>query len=274
MKPSRFEYQRPADLASVIRLVQDDDRVVKIVAGSQSLGPMLNLRLVQPDLLVDITAVPELKRVEVAGDSVTIGSCVTHADIEDGRVPDVTGGALPKVARGIAYRAVRNRGTVGGSLVHADPSADWVATLSAIDAQVLVTGPSGQRWLPVDAFMTGVFEVDLNPGEVVEAVRIPRLSAAARWGFYKLCRKTGEFAHAMSAVLHDPQRSVCRVVLGATESRPIVVRDARFLFPGGRLDVEAARQLLVDAGHSDAITNQIHLAALKRAAERAEQPCN
>ena len=274
MKPSRFEYERPADLASVIRLIQDEDRVVKIIAGSQSLGPMLNLRLVQPDLLVDITGIPELKRVEIGKDTITIGACVTHADIEDGRVPDVTGGALSKVARGIAYRAVRNRGTLGGSLVHADPSADWVSSLAAIGADVLIAGPSGQRWVPVDAFMTGVFEVDLGPGELLEAVRIPRLSAAARWGFHKICRKTGEFAHALSVVLHDPQRSVCRVVVGATESKPIVVRDARALFPDGRhLDVDAARELLTDAGHNDAIDNQIHLAALKRAVERAEQPC-
>jgi carbon-monoxide dehydrogenase medium subunit len=273
MKPSRFDYERPADLASVIRLIQREDIVVKIIAGSQSLGPMLNLRLVQPDLLVDITGIPELKRVEVSDEAIVIGACVTHADIEDGRVPDVTGGALSKVARGIAYRAVRNRGTLGGSIVHADPSADWISSLAAIGAEVLIAGPSGQRRLPIDAFMTGVFEVDLAPGEMLEAVRIPRLSGSARWGYHKLCRKTGEFAHAIGAVLHDPERSVCRVVMGATESKPIVMSDARSLFPDGRrLDVDAARKLLTGAGHADALDNQIHLAALKRAVERAEQP--
>ena len=273
MKPSRFDYERPASLAEVVRLIQRDDIVVKIIAGSQSLGPMLNLRLVQPDLLVDITGIPELKRVEVSDDAIVIGACVTHADIEDGRVPDVTGGALSRVARGIAYRAVRNRGTLGGSLVHADPSADWISSLAAIGAEVLIAGPSGQRCMQIDAFMTSVFEVDLGPGEMLEAVRIPRLSRSARWGYHKLCRKTGEFAHAIGVVLHDPERAVCRVVLGATESRPIVVRDARPLFPDGRrLDVDAARKLLTDAGHADALDNQIHLAALKRAVDRAEQP--
>ena len=273
MKPSKFDYERPADLLSVIRLIQRDDIVVKIIAGSQSLGPMLNLRLVQPDLLVDITGIKELKRVEVSQEAIIIGACVTHADIEDGRVPDVTGGALSKVARGIAYRAVRNRGTLGGSLVHADPSADWISSLAAIGAEVLIAGPSGQRRVAVDAFMTGVFEVDLGPGEMLEAVRIPRLSASARWGYHKLCRKTGEFAHAIGVVLHDPERSVCRVVLGATESRPVVLNDARALFPDGhRLDVAAARELLTGAGHADTLDNQIHLAALKRAVDRAEQP--
>lgn len=277
MKPSRFDYERPADLASVIRLIQREDIVVKIVAGSQSLGPMLNLRLVQPDLLVDITGIPELKRVEVSDDAIVIGACVTHADIEDGRVPDVTGGALSKVARAIAYRAVRNRGTIGGSLVHADPSADWISSLAAIGAEVLITGPAGQRRLAIEDFMTGVFEVALESGEMLEAVRIPRLSANARWGYHKLCRKTGEFAHAIGAVLHDPDRSVCRVVLGATESTPIVLTDARALFNGElrdglarRLDLDAVRHTLTSAGMTDPLENQIHIAALKRAVDRAE----
>src|SRR5690606_18469272 len=155
-------------------------------AGSQSLGPMLNLRLVQPDLLVDITHIPEFKRVEETTDGVTLGACITHADIEDKRVPDVTHGALPSVARGIAYRAVRNRGTVGGSLVHADPAADWVTSLAAIGATVRIVGPSGERQIPVEDLMTSVFETDLGPGDLVDSVFIPRLSADARWGHCKL----------------------------------------------------------------------------------------
>ena len=273
MKPARFDYERPARLADAVALLQREDLVVKVLAGGQSLGPMLNLRLVRPGLLVDITAIPELKRVEESADSIVIGACVTHADIEDGRVPDIGGGALQRVARGIAYRAVRNRGTLGGSLVHADPSADWVSTLAALGAEVLVAGPAGRRGVPADAFMTSVFEVDLGPGEMVEAVRIPRLSSGARWGFHKLCRKTGEFAHAIGVVLQDPARDVCRVVLGATESRPVVLRDARPLFPdGGRLDVEAARRLLTASGHTDPLQNQTHLAALSRAVDKAHQP--
>lgn len=273
MKPSRFDYERPADVATVIRLLQREDINVKIVAGSQSLGPMLNMRLVQPDLLVDITGIAALKRVEVDADALVIGACVTHADIEDMRVPDVTGGAMAKVARGIAYRAVRSRGTVGGSLAHADPSADWISCLAALGAQALIAGPDGRREMPVGDFMTGVFESALGPAEILEAVRVPRLSGQARWGFHKLCRKTGELAQAIGVVLHDPERAVCRLVIGATESRPIVVGDAHSLFRNGReLDVEAARQLLVDAGHADALDNQLHIAALKRAAARAEQP--
>jgi aerobic carbon-monoxide dehydrogenase medium subunit len=276
VKPSRFDYERPADLAGVIALTRRDDITVKILAGGQSLGPMLNLRLVQLDLLVDITGIPELKRVEENTDAIIAGACVTHADIEDGRVPDVTGGALPEVARGIAYRAVRNRGTLGGSLSHADPSADWVACLAAIGAEVLLRGPAGSRSLAIEDFVTGVFEVALDPGELLEAVRIPRLSRNARWGYCKICRKTGELAQAIGAVLHDPERAVFRAVIGATESRPIVVSDAASLFGStpragfpATFDPGAAARALSAAGMTDPIDNQIHVVALKRAIARA-----
>ena len=276
MKPSRFDYERPADLAGVIALTRREDIAVKILAGGQSLGPMLNLRLVQPDVLVDITGIPELKRVEENADAIIVGACVTHADIEDGRVPDVTGGALTDVARGIAYRAVRNRGTLGGSLSHADPSADWVASLAAIGATVLIRGPAGSRSLAIEDFVTGVFEVALDPGELLEAVRIPRLSRSARWGYYKICRKTGELAQAIGAVLHDPERSVFRAVIGATESTPIVFSDVTSLFGGtlraglpAAFDAGAAARVLSAAGMTDPYDNRIHVVALKRAIDRA-----
>lgn len=279
MKPSAFDYERPADLDGLIALTRREDLFVKMLAGGQSLGPMLNLRLVQPDLLVDITAIPELKRVEETADAVILGACVTHADIEDGRVPDATGGALPRVARGIAYRAVRNRGTIGGSLVHADPAADWISCLAAIDAEAMILGPSGRRAIPIDEFMTGVFQVALEPGELVEAVRIPRLSLGARWGFHKISRKTGEMAQAIGAILHDPARDVLRAVIGATESVPIVFSGAAPLFsgsPGSGLakafDASAAVRALEDSGITDAVDRQLHLVALKRAIDQAARP--
>ena len=276
MKPSRFDYERPADLAGAIALNRREDLAVKILAGGQSLGPMLNLRLAQPDMLVDITGIPELKRVEVSDDGIIVGACVTHADFEDERVPDVTGGALPRVARGIAYRAVRTRGTIGGSLSHADPSADWSSSLAAIGAEVIIRGPAGQRRLAIEDFITGVFEVALEQGEILEAVRIPRLSRSARFGFYKICRKPGELAQAIGAILHDPERSVFRAVFGATTSTPIVISNATSLFGGappaggmGVFDSGAAASVLIAAGMTDRFDNQIHVAALKRAIDRA-----
>ena len=276
MKAAPFDYERPRDVDAVIALAAREDLVVKLIAGGQSLGPMLNLRLAQPDVLVDITHIPELKRVEESGDAVTLGACVTHADIEDGRVPDATGSALPSVAGDIAYRAVRNRGTIGGSLAHADPAADWISALAAMGADALVRGPAGGRTLPVATLMTGAFETTLAAGELIEAVRIPKFSARARWGYYKIARKTGEMAQAIGAFLHDPGRAVCRAVMGATESLPVVFEDAAVLFgsdareiAASKFDSSVAMQALDRAAVSDALTRRLHVTALKRAIQRA-----
>jgi carbon-monoxide dehydrogenase medium subunit len=276
VKPVNFDYARPADLAAAIALIDDESRSVKLLAGGQSLGPMLNMRLVQPDLIVDITGIAELKQVRNEADAIIVGACVTHADFEDRRVPDVTHGALPSVASGIAYRAVRNRGTIGGSLSHADPSADWISILSAIGAKVTLRGPAGCRTITVEDYMLGALEADLRPGEVLTAIIIPKLGRGARWGYYKSCRKTGEFAHAIGAFLLDPERGVSRAVIGATESRPILIADARKIIGdgnGGRsspaFDPEAAAEAVETEGISDPIERQTHVVALRRAIERA-----
>ena len=258
----------------VAALLAENGRSVKVVAGSQSLGPMLNMRLVQPDLLVDITGIDELRQVKEETDGVVIGACVTHSDIEDGRVPDVTGGALPSVARGIAYRAVRNRGTIGGSLTHADPSADWISILCRRSArQSTLRGPQGVRTIPVEDYMLGALEADLRPGELLVSVKAPRLSRSARWGYYKICRKTGEFAHAIGAFVVDPDRGVCRAVIGATESRPIVVADARAHHrrrrSGSLRWPSRRRRWRAPAGMNDPLDRQTHVVALRRAVERA-----
>jgi carbon-monoxide dehydrogenase medium subunit len=277
VKPVRFDYMRPADLAAAVTAASSEDAAVKFLAGGQSLGPMLNLRLVQPDLLVDITGIAALKRVDEAPEAITIGSCITHADIEDGRVPDVTGGALRSVAAGIAYRAVRNRGTIGGSLAHADPSADWISLLAALGAQAIVQGVREERRIPVESLMAGVFECNLPAGELLSGVRIPRFSSAVRWGYYKSCRKTGEFAQAIGAYLHDPDRAVCRAVIGATGGKPIVFTDARALFGGAPapqkpIDRTLINQAMVAHGMTDPIEQQMHFACLRRAIAQAEQP--
>jgi carbon-monoxide dehydrogenase medium subunit len=275
VKPVRFDYERPGELAGALALGGRTDGVVKFLAGGQSLGPMLNLRLVQPDLLVDITAIAELKQVEESAESITIGSCVTHADIEDGRVPDATNGALVAVAAGIAYRAVRNRGTIGGSIVHADPSGDWLCALAALGATVIARADKEERRIPIEDFMVGVFETSLQPGELVTAIEIPRLSRAARWGYYKACRKTGEFAHAIGAFVRDPERAFCRAAIGATGSKPIVLGEASKLFGGehpaaAAIDVERVRKSMRAGGLVDSIDQQVHLAVLRRAIAQAE----
>jgi aerobic carbon-monoxide dehydrogenase medium subunit len=275
VKAVNFAYERPRQLADAVRLIAAHDVHTKVLAGGQSLGPMLNMRLVTPELIVDITGLGELKRAERQGDWLVLGACVTHADIEDGRVPDVTNGAMCAVASGIAYRAVRNRGTIGGSLTNADPSADWVSVLAALGAEAAIRGGGGARTIAVEDYVTGALENALHPGELLEAVRVPALSPKAQWGYYKVCRKTGEYALAIGAILLDRPRSVFRAVIGATERRPLVVTDARKLFGGtdrlGNFDQGAADAMLQNLGMVDQLDRQIHVVALARAAQKAER---
>jgi carbon-monoxide dehydrogenase medium subunit len=273
VKPVNFSYERPRHLDDAIGLLADQRAHTKVLAGGQSLGPMLNLRLVQPDLIIDITALEQLKQAEKLRDYLVLGACVTHADIEDGRVPDVTNGAMRAVAAGIAYRAVRNRGTIGGSLTNADPSADWVSALLALGAEAVVRGASGSRTLAVEDYVTGALETMLGTDELLEAIRVPTQSASAQWGYYKVCRKTGEYAHAIGAVLLDRPRDVFRAVIGATERKPLALPDARALFGGStdlaQFDSGAADMMLQSIGMSDPLDRQIHIVALTRAVRQA-----
>lgn len=274
MKPAKFEIVRPASLAEACQVLAQSDGAAKPIAGGQSLGPMLNLRLTQPGILVDITAIPELVRIEESDGVVTFGACVSTASIEDGLFP--TGGLamLPDVARRIAYRAVRNRGTIGGSLCHADPAADWMAALLALEGECLITGVTGSRAVPLGEFMQSAFEVRLDKGELLDAIRIPRTAAGAKWAYEKISRKTGEFALAIGAVLSDPERGVCRAVAGATDGRPIVIEDARTLGASSKgtaaaFDQTAAARLLTEGGLREESARQFHVAALGRAYLRA-----
>jgi carbon-monoxide dehydrogenase medium subunit len=276
MKPAPFGYERPRDLQAALAVLHEADSSAKIIAGAQSLGPMLNLRLVEPELIVDITGLAELKQVERRNDELVLGACVTHADIEDGRIPDVTRGAMQGVAGNIAYRAVRNRGTVGGSLSHADPSADWVSALSALDAKLTLRSLAGARMVTMEDFIVGALESALRSGEIVETIHIPTIPASAHWGYVKACRKTGEFAHAIGAVMIDPSAATARVVIGALDSAPIVITNAAELFGGRvagdykeRFDARVADALLAKAGIANAVHRHIHLNVLKRAVQEA-----
>jgi aerobic carbon-monoxide dehydrogenase medium subunit len=264
MKPAAFDYEKPADVASAVKLLAASEGTAKVLAGGQSLGPMLNLRLAQPALLVDVRSVERLREVKTTADALILGACTTHAAIEDGLVPDVTRGLMRKVASDVAYRAVRNRGTIGGSLCHADPAADWVSTMVLLSAVAIVQGARGAREIAIEEFVSGAFACALADDEILVAIRIPKLSAAARWGYYKFCRKPGEFAEALAAVLVDPERSLCRAVIGAIHGAPHVIADARALVEN--FDESAALAAVDAAGvGDDAYERQIHYTALKRA---------
>jgi carbon-monoxide dehydrogenase medium subunit len=266
MKPVAFDYARPASVAEAVRMLAGNPGA-KVLAGGQTLGPMLNLRLAQPALLVDITRIPELAAVTEDADAVTIGATVTHAAIEDGRVTDPTGGFLRRVAHGIAYRAVRTRGTIGGSLAHADPAADWLSCLSALGAEVLIAGPGGTRRVPVAKFVHGAMETALAGDELLTAVRIPKSSPDARFGFHKICRKTGEFADAIGVAMHEPARQTMRLATSTQAGAPIVI-DAHdpHTARGQSPDAAELQQRLVLAGLTgDAYDLKLHAVAVRRA---------
>jgi carbon-monoxide dehydrogenase medium subunit len=265
MKAPRFDYEKPKTLDAALALLAQGGDGAKVLAGGQSLGPLLNLRLAQPELLVDVRSLAELTGAHEKDDAVVLGACITHAAIEDGRTPDPTVGLLRSVARGIAYRAVRNRGTLGGSLAHADPAADWVTVMALLDAAILVRGPNGERRLPAATFMTGPLTTRLSPAEIIVGIELRRCSPRARTGYFKFNRKPGEFAEAIAAVLDDPAHGVRRAVIAPTQSAPFVIADASPFVD--RFDEVAARGAVSSAGFAaGTYEHQVRLVALKRAA--------
>jgi aerobic carbon-monoxide dehydrogenase medium subunit len=270
MKAAAFALVRPASLDAALEALADPSVFTKPLAGGQSLGPMLNLRVAQPERLVDLGALDALTPVTETDTAVTFGARTTHAAIEDGRVPDPTRGLMPSVAAHIAYRAIRNRGTLGGSLAHADPAADWVSAMTLLDATLVIAGRAGPREVAMARFMDGAFTTALGDDELLVAVRVPRLPPSARWGWIKLNRKPGEFAHAIGAVLVDRERDVWRAVIGATQGTPLRV--------DGRDAVAALRErepllaALDEAGLAadDVAGRQLHAVALERAFAQAD----
>jgi carbon-monoxide dehydrogenase medium subunit len=270
MKAAQYDYARPAGCGEAVSLLQQSAGMGKVLGGGQSLGPMMNLRLAQPELLVDVRGIAVLRACDEQPDAVTLGAAVTHADIEDRRVPDPSCGLMPYVAAGIAYRAVRNRGTLGGSLAHADPAADWINLMALLDAQYLLEGPGGRRTVAGAGWMAGAFTTALAEDELLTAVRIARLSASARWSYYKFNRKTGEFAEAIGAFVNDPARGVRRGLIGATDGAPYVIEDAAPLLDGWDARY-AAIQLQAAGLQPNSYEYRVHEVALRRAAEDISQ---
>lgn len=220
MKAASFDYQRPTTIDEAIRILREGDGRTKVISGSQSLGPMLNLRLTRPQQVVDVSGLPELRTVREDSGWIRIGAAVTHSELEDGVYPLLQGTLMQTVAGGVAYRGIRNRGTIGGSLAHADPAADWVLVAIALGAQVEIASHSGIRRVEADAFMVGAYTTALAQDDLLTAIWVPKLSSIARWGHHKLCRKTGEFAEASCVAVFDGERRLARIALGALDGAP------------------------------------------------------
>jgi carbon-monoxide dehydrogenase medium subunit len=277
MKPAPFDYARVTNTAEAVAALSRDEGGAKLIAGGQSLVPMLNLRLAPVDLLVDIGGIAELRQSQETGDAVGLGACVTHAEIEDGAAPDPARGLMRRVAGGIAYRAIRNAGTIGGSLALADPSAEWPVTLLALGAKVETLGPAGARTIPVETFLLGAYTTALAENELITRIAVPRVSPEARWGVFKLCRKTGEFATSVAVVVIDAGRGVRRIALGGTGGAPLLLERTAATLDGKAWSLaladriaEAVRAELAatDRGF-DAFALQVHAASIVRAAREA-----
>jgi aerobic carbon-monoxide dehydrogenase medium subunit len=270
MKAAQFEYIRPPDLGKALQLLSERREEAKVVAGGQSLGPMLNLRLARPQMLIDIARLEALRRIEDLGPQWRIGAAVTHSRIEDAALPGAE--MLTHVACGIAHRAVRNRGTIGGSIAHADPAADWPVALAALGATANLHSTGGMRTVPVEGIVLGAFTTALVEDEILESIDVPKLSPAARWGYYKFCRRVGDFAEASAAALFDPQTGAARLYLGALRGSPIVLdKLARDIASHGRAAAardNVAQALTEAAPDLDAIERRMGNAVVVRALDQ------
>jgi aerobic carbon-monoxide dehydrogenase medium subunit len=208
MIPYDFEYVRPTTVADAVALLSNHPDA-KLLAGGHSLLPIMKLRLARPSMLIDVTHVPELRRIEVNDDSVIIGAGLTHAELEaDSRLQD----SIPlfgKVAEVIADPAVRNRGTIGGSLVNADPSADWPAAMLALEAEMEIVGPTGSRRVPATNFFEGVMASAVQPEELLTRIIVPVLTESV-CGYRKFRHPASGYAVAAAAVVlrYDGERCI------------------------------------------------------------------
>ena len=229
----------------------------RVLAGGQSLLPALNLRLSAPPLLIDIGRIPGLCDIAIVGGALRIGALATHAMVAGSAEVARLAPMLPAALAHVAHAAIRNRGTMGGSLAHADPAAELPACALALDAQVVVAGPQGERRIAAESFFTGLFETALTPGEIIVAVEIGPQPEA--WGFSELARRAGDYAMVGLAARGGPAPRLAYFAIG---TRATLARRAGAALSEG---VEAACAALADdlEPHADlqaSAATRLHLA--------------
>ncbi len=273
MKAPKISYVKAKTLNEALQALADHEDA-RVLAGGQSLLPMLNLRLVRPELLIDISQLSEISFIRDAEDHWIIGSGVTHAELEDASSTFASCPLITEVAGGIAYRSVRNLGTIGGAVAHADPAADWPLALAVLGGRLMLRNSRQEvRTRPVAGFLKAPFTSDLQQDELIEWIEIPKPSTACRHGYFKFCRKAGDFAEASAAVMLDPARGHACAYLGALDGPPVAL-----LGLARELNNAGVRQVPFDAVESAikrALPNLenaqicMYAAAMQRAIERA-----
>jgi carbon-monoxide dehydrogenase medium subunit len=229
MKASAFSYARATSVANALDLLARHGEGAKVLSGGQSLMPAMNLRLITPELIVDIGELAELRGIERSGDVLRIGALTRHVDLM--RSPEIAMHA-PLLAEAIAHvghPAIRNRGTIGGSLAHADPAAELPACMLALGGTIIVCGQDGERRIAAEDFFTGIYETALMPDELLVAVELPVTRKGSVYFFHEFARRHGDYAIvgvAAQAKLQDEVFSELRIAFFAVGDRPVLARAA------------------------------------------------
>lgn len=224
MKPAAFEYCRPGSVDEAVGLLRELGDDAKVIAGGQSLVPMMNLRLAVPGALVDIGGLADLEGIATSTGTVEIGSRVRHLDLERAELPGPLGRLLRTTARHIGHLPIRTLGTFGGSVAHADPSAEWCVVARTLDAEIVLHGPRGERTVGADNFFRGYFTTAVEPDELVTAIRLPDLDGTQAVGFAEFARRAGDFAIVAAVTVLDMRHgriAAARIGLAGVADRPI-----------------------------------------------------
>jgi carbon-monoxide dehydrogenase medium subunit len=229
MKASAFSYARATSVGNAIELLVAHGERAKLLSGGQSLMPAMNLRLVAPELIVDISDLNELRGIIVSGGVLTIGALTRHADLL--KSPEVAAHAplLTDAIAHVAHPAIRNRGTIGGSLAHADPASELPACTVALNATIITRGPAGERRIPARDFFTGIYETVLSAQELLVAVELPVAQKNSRHFFCEFARRHGDYAIvglAAQAVVEKDLLTGLRPVFFAVGDRPVLAKAA------------------------------------------------
>src|SRR5205809_1625484 len=245
MKPARFRYHAPKTIEEAVdtlaEVAAEDGRVL---AGGQSLVPIMAFRLARPAHLVDINGVEALRRLAVDGGRLCIGAGVRHAAFHKSVVDGPLGRLLATVVRHIAHYPIRTRGTFCGSIAHADPSAEWCLVATALGAEMVARRAASTRTIPAQDFFRGIMTTALEEDELLIEVRLPILPADTRFGFYEFNRRAGDFALGMALVTFRVAGGVMvepHVGVGGAESYPRRIPDAEALLAGRAPTIEAFR---------------------------------
>lgn len=236
MIPGQFDYVRPGSLDEALRILSDREGEAKLLSGGYSLIPLLKLRLAQPGLLVDLRDVTGLDGIVETDDELRIGARATHRQIHDHHAVQDHYPGLVDLTRVIGDPQVRNWGTIGGSVAHADPASDWPTMLLATRATIVCRGLAGERTIPARDFFLDTFTTAIEPTEVLTEVRLPRRPRAAGGAYTKLERKVGDFATAGAAAVvrlgDDGRISMAGIGLTAVAETPFAATDAEALLEG------------------------------------------